>query len=246
MCCVPVDRLDQSLLEEMVEAALLVTPMQNLYARTQYWEGLTESERVLHCMRSLQRMHPSWVFASMSAALAWGLAVPDEWKWPIRLATTRGSSGHGTDSLLRQSVGSDKPCLVNRLRVTSLERTVLDCLRELEFEEGLVLADSALALGQFTHGELIGWLEECRKTTRGGLRAVEIAKYAQKYTGEYSQLHARVVKLGYEVPEQLNDAWIGLDSADLEAQLDAAGVPRVPGGFALEYPDAWHPKSLNR
>lgn len=246
MCYVPVDRLDYPQLEEMVEAALLLKPMEYMYARTQYWEGLSEPERVLHCARALQRMHPDWVFASMTAALVWGLAVPEECIWPVRLATTRASSGHGNDTLLRQAVGTDKPCVVNRLSVTSLGRTVLDCLRELEFEDGLVLADSALALGELTHDELVDWLDEYRNTTRGGLHAVEIAKYAQNRTEEYSRLHARIAMLGYEVPEQLDGAWMGLADAELEAALDAAGVPRVPGGFALEYPDAWHPRSLNR
>ena len=246
MCYVPMGRLDYPLLEELVEAALLLKPMEHMYVRAQYWEGLSEAERVLHCARALQRMHPDWVFASMTAALVWGLAVPEECIWPVRLATTRASSGHGNDTLLRQAVGTDKSCVVNRFRVTSLGRTVLDCLRELEFEDGLVLADSALALGKLTHDELVELLEECRNTTRGGLHAVEIAKHAKGYTGECSRLHARIVMLGYEVPEQLDGAWFGLEGAELAAALDAAGVPRVPGGFALEYPDAWHPKSLNR
>lgn len=245
-CYVPMDRLEQPLLEEMLEAGLLLAPMPQMYARTRYWEGLTEAERALHCMRSLQRMHLHWVFASVSAALAWGLEVPDDWAWPIRLATTRENSGHGTGMLLRQIVENDAPCVVNHLRVTSLGRTALDCLRELDFEDALVLADSVLEVGAMTSEELVAQLDSCRNTSRNSFRAMEIASYAKNVGRQLTPVHARMVALGYEVPEELDEAWIGLESEELKAALDAAGVPRVPGGFALKYPDPWHPSTLNR
>lgn len=245
-CYVPKDRLDHPLLEGMVEAGLLLAPMPRMYARTEYWEGLTEVERALHCMRSLQRMHQHWVFASVSAALAWGLDVPEEWVWPIRLATTRGNSGHGTETLLRQMVENDVPCVANHLRVTSLGRTALDCLRELDFEDALVLADSVLEVGAMTAEELVAQLDSCRNTSRNSFRAMEIAGYAKNVGRQLAPVHARMVSLGYEVPEQLDEAWIGLEKEELEAVLDAAGVPRVPGGFALKCPDPWRPSTLNR
>ena len=75
---------------------------------------------------------------------------------------------------------------------------------------------------------------------------MEIAGYAKNVGRRFAPLHARMVALGYEVPEKLDEAWIGLEGEELAAALDASGVSRVPGGFALKYPDPWHPSTLNR
>lgn len=233
-------------LKEMVKEGTVLSPAPQLFARSEYWADLTEQERALHCMRAIQRSHVDCVFASMSAGLVWGLAVPDEHAWPLRLAKRRGNGGWGSATLMRQAVEHDEACLVNQLRVTSFIRTVFDCLRELEFEEGLVLADSALAARGLTSDELVERLEAVRKTTPGGLHAVEIARYAKPLRGGGAQLHARAVTMGYELPDEPDAAWVGLQGAELAAALDAAGVPRKPGGLVLENPDPWVPAFLKR
>ena len=75
---------------------------------------------------------------------------------------------------------------------------------------------------------------------------MEIASYAKNVGKQFARVHARMVALGYEVPEKFEEAWIGMEGEELAAVLDASGVPRVPGGFALKCPDPWRPSTLNR
>ena len=222
-CYVPADRGERAAFDAMVEAGAAVSPMPWLYVTAKYWGRLTESERALHCMRALQRLHVDWVFAGISAGLAWGLAVPEARSWPIRVASGHGS-GHGCAALVRQEVPRDESVLAGRLRVTSLGRTVLDCMRELGFEDALVLADSALEIGGLTCDGLLRQLLLASHDDRGDRRGLDIARYAERRVGWAARVHARVVALGYETPAELDPEWARLDGDELIKVLEEAGV----------------------
>lgn len=221
-CYSPADSAERAAFDAMVKTGSAVSPMPRLYAGAEYWGRLSEPERALHCMRSLQRLHVDWAFAGMSAALAWGLAVPEDRAWPIRVVSDHGSRGYGHAALIRQRAPRDEPVLVGQLRVTSLGRTVLDCMHELGFEDALVLADSALEAGDITRGELVRRIALIEAP--GGRRALDVAKHAERRVGWAARVHARVVALGYETPAELDPAWARLDGGELVKALEEAGV----------------------
>lgn len=221
-CYSPADGAERAAFDAMVEAGSAVSPMPRLYAGAEYWGRLSEPERALHCMRSLQRLHVDWTFAGMSAALAWGLAVPEGRAWPIRVVSNHGSRGHELAALVRQRAPRVEPVLVRRLRVTSLERTVIDCMSQLDFEDALVLADSALEVGNLAREELVRLLALVEAPE--GRRALDVAKHAERRVGWAARVHARVVALGYETPAELVSAWARLDGDELIKALEEAGV----------------------
>ena len=88
------------------------------------------------------------VFSHTSAALLLGCRV---WKTPAETHVYQHyhASGHASHDVRRHSwtLAPDDITVAVGLPVTSLERTVVDCARALHPLEGLVIADSALALG---------------------------------------------------------------------------------------------------
>lgn len=90
---------------------------------------------------------PFW-FSCESAALLWGCPV---WTAPVgtHLIQTMRPHGHGDPDLRRHHMTLD-PADRTQFRgvpVTSLDRTVVDCLRGLAPRDALVVADGALRLG---------------------------------------------------------------------------------------------------
>ena len=165
-------------LRSAVSAGEVLNPMGTLYVRAEYWQQLTEPERVLHCMRAMQREEPETIFAAFSAALVWGLPVPESKLWPIRVLTDKGNSARGNRHVFHQSADSDASVLRDHLRVTSLARTSFDCMRELDFDDGLAVANATLDMGGWTRDELTELFNDKRKSSRGGPHVMEILQYA--------------------------------------------------------------------
>lgn len=235
MCLVPATRSERTNYAREAKYGMLTSPMKQMYARTSYWETLEPKERAMHCMRSLQKMHPTWVFAGPSAALVYGLEVPDADVWPLRVAILRGENAYSSREMIRMTVDDNTAVLVDRLRVTSLERTVFDCLREMSFADGLAVADSALALGQITKEELIYRIDGFRKTSRGGRHAMETLRYADAHAQGAVESFARaaVIELGFVEPF----THVDIPCADGSTVQGALGWRNADGSMVLVSPD---------
>ncbi len=204
MCLIASDRPEGKRYARAVAAGRLLQPVPRLFVRSEYWDILDEPDRVLHCMRSLQVLHPNWVFVGSSAALIYGLQIPltKEYLWPIRIAARWGSRGRSTPAVMRQVVEGDENSVIDHLRVTSLERTAFDCMREMSFADGLAVADSALAISGKTREQMINGMNEFRRTSRGGRHAMEAASYADGRASDRdeSRVRAVIIENGFEVP----------------------------------------------
>lgn len=131
---------------KLVKSGELVSPLRKLYARAEYWESLDPHDRMLHKMRGLSALDSGVVFGGFSAALAHGLRVPFHLLDRPVVTTTAQSNTGSTQRLCRIVVEDDASTMAAGFRVTSFERTLFDCLRRVAFKDGLVIADSALAM----------------------------------------------------------------------------------------------------
>ncbi|MEP7764565.1 hypothetical protein [Sanguibacter sp. 26GB23] len=95
-----------------------------------------------------RQVAPDVIFTHDSAATLWGLP---RWRSPTIVHINQRSlrSGHASQDVARHSARLDPPDVTKRsgLRVTSLERTVVDCARSSSAPSGLVVADAALRRG---------------------------------------------------------------------------------------------------
>ena len=196
--------------------------MPRLFARPEFWEVLDEVDRALYCVRALQQLHPSWVFVGPTAALVYGLEIPEDRDriWPLRIGASWGSRGRNTRYVVRQVVEGDDVTVVDHVRVTTIMRTAFDCMREMSFSDGLAIADSALSSSGMTRQQMIDEMNEFRRTSRGGRHAMETANYADAAArdGDESRLRAAIIEQGFQLP-QLHVDVVSRDGSPLRASF---------------------------
>ncbi|MBT1175819.1 hypothetical protein JS530_09975 [Bifidobacterium sp. LC6] len=142
-------------LRRRLMAGELVSPYCNLYMRCAYWQGLDVEQRSMHTIRALAKMHPQWVFASLSAACAYGLQHPFTMHNGMVYIASDKSPGSKKDERHLQRIYMNqipvKEC--GELLVTTPVRTLLDCAM-FPFPQALAMYDSALRMQLTTVDEI--------------------------------------------------------------------------------------------
>lgn len=177
--------------------------MRGMYARASYWSELSKPERALHVLRTAQVMHPEWVFCHESAAVAFGLWVSYDRLDEVHVAMSRSSRNANSKSVRWHVVEDDEPVVVCGLRVTSLPRTVFDCMRTACFEQTLAVADSALRVSGRTTGSFVSYFGDVGGNLAGKAHAIRTMRYAdaRSESGGESIARATMIRQGFALPE---------------------------------------------
>ncbi|WP_125615054.1 type IV toxin-antitoxin system AbiEi family antitoxin domain-containing protein [Specibacter cremeus] len=145
--------INAAAIRELVTAGQLLRTRHGCYIRETFWERVTdrEKQRVLilaHSHGTLTRK-PDAVYSHVSAARLHRL-----WLWHadsfihLTHATKMSTSKRASD--VRHHVASLLPADVTEVdgvRVTTLQRTVLDCGLTMSYKQALIIVDHALRLG---------------------------------------------------------------------------------------------------
>ena len=196
------DNAQMQCMRRRVRAKSAVAPIPRLFARTAYWETLDPRERMEHMMRGLATVRPDTVFAGPSAALAHGLPISFGRLSKPCVATDRRSHTESSPSIQRICVQGDDSATANGFCVTSLLRTVSDCLRTFDFRDGLAIADAALRKEGMSSNQLVERLSEFGPR-KGIRRVIETACHAdaRSESGGESIARAVMIENGFQVPE---------------------------------------------
>lgn len=226
-CVRPHTDAEAQRLRRAAHTSSVVSPVRGVFIGRAHWDELSFRDRIQLVMHGLQEAHPSWVFAGPSAAIAHGLWVSNKDLLPIRIAANRNAHGAARGLIFPQSVGNAETVEVNGLHCTTLLRSAYDCLRELDFAHGLAIADSALRAGGLSREELLSNLA-IMGPGRGALHAKETARHAdpRAQSGGESITRARIITLGYELPEL---------QVELPNLIDAACSTAILVGCATTY-----------
>lgn len=180
-----------------------------------------------------ERMPEGKVVSHASAALLHGLPV---WHVPRQTHVTQQVGAHvrRPDDVVRHivDVGDDERTTVLGLPVTSLLRTVVDCLRTLDPLDGLVVADAALRAG-IGDEELRAAVMACvgRRGVRRARELVRVADAGAESPGE-SVTRYHVLAAGFPAPQTqvgvrttIGDFWTDLGWPELGvlAEYDGEG-----------------------
>lgn len=209
-CLVPVENRDIQLANRMLKEGVLVRPLPGMYARLKTWETLKENRRHLWKMRALQQKHPDWVFCGVSAAVAHGLDVSFGELRDVCVCARPNQRVRKTKGIRRMRMETDTIQMASGVRATELLRTTFDCARMLGFSEGLVVVDSALALGRFTKKHLLDYILDQPIRHPGIAQAYVTCLYTdgRAESGGESLTRAMVLELGFQLPQlqvQLRD-----------------------------------------
>ncbi|MBW3090602.1 hypothetical protein [Bifidobacterium miconisargentati] len=163
----------------------LVAPYPAVYAAAQYWNALNPPQQTLHVIRALALKHPSWVFAGLSAACAYGLEHAYQLHdGTISIASTLVNRNTDCSKLRRIYMNDIRPWTAYGIRVTSPERTLIDCGNQFEFPYALALFDSALRRNYTTTERIWGLLIQVSPDTSRIKPLLEYANPLSENGGE--------------------------------------------------------------
>lgn len=202
-CLAPSRHCDGEMLRRRAVRGDVVRPVRGMYARLAYWGALSKPQRQLHVMRTMQELHPDWVFCHESAAVAFGLPVSYDRLDRIHVATTRKNRNASTKDIRWHVVEGDEPECTHGIRVTSLPRTVFDCMRTAGFGQALAVADGALRASGRSPGSFVSCFERFEGGFAGLARAVRAMRHAdaRSESGGESIARAAMIQQGFALPE---------------------------------------------
>lgn len=133
------------------------------------------------------------IVSHTSAAVMFGLPL---WNVPLRrlhVTRQRRAGGHRSAWVHMHAVAAELPVAhVDGIQVTSPAQTVIDCARILPFEQGVILADSALHRALVTPAELEEALVGVRGCA-GARRAAHVVGFADGLSESVGESRSRVM-----------------------------------------------------
>lgn len=202
-CLIATTRMERGRLKTAAAEGLAREVLPSVFAPAHVWDEASASKRMRLKMRALQTMHSDWVFAGPSAACAYGLAVSNRFIDKVVVATSRSAHRSASAHTRGIIVADDVVEKVDDLRVTSLQRTVGDCLRQMDFRSGVAVADSALRIYKLGKDKLEeGVATSCaRSEGMRRMRAVIRLADARAESGGESIARATMLELGFAMPD---------------------------------------------
>ena len=205
-CCAPLAQTDKIALQRRIQSGSeIVSPFPGLYSRATFWNQLRwPCDQALPIIRGLAKLHPGWTFSHVSAAVVHGLQVSGTSPKTIHIAShVKGRAPFGIQKHALSDIDAAECVSIDGVQVTSLWRTVFDCLCSLPTVEGLIIADSALRKTGRDAAWLVSDLRAKYRSHNGLSRAIAIARFADGRSENGGESHARamIIKLGYETPE---------------------------------------------
>jgi very-short-patch-repair endonuclease len=198
--------LDGRAIRNLLEDGSLVRHERGVYAANVGASASPELVRIqAHDAASSGQSH---IYTHTSAAHIWGLSV-----WRARPvvhvahASRRGDGGPLGDVVRHnQRIPARDVRLVDALRVTSLERTIVDCARLLPFEQAVVIADSGLSRG--ADEAVLQRLVSEGKATRGIRKVREALLAADGRSESPAESRFRLLLAEWNLPEPELQLWI--------------------------------------
>lgn len=173
-----------------------------LYARTAYWERLTPVQRHLHIMRTLQDIHPDWVFCDVSAATVLGLQVPVWEIGRVNLLVKNVGKRQRANTVRHQLARQE--CITHHgVAITRLARTVFDCCQTRSLPTSLAVVDSALSAFRISKEGYARQFEHYAATSAEFDRAIRVLELAhhQSPGGAWSYARGIMLQEGFAAPD---------------------------------------------
>lgn len=143
-CYIPVDSNERRRLDRRVRTGELVRPISSSYARKEFWDALSPSQRHVMLARTMQQVHPDWTFCGFTAAAILGFQIPYLTLGHLHRVVLSSLRHESNSNVIVHRTSSAKDIIdCNGLLITPPEQTARECMRQLEFPQALAVADSA-------------------------------------------------------------------------------------------------------
>ena len=202
-CLVPSSPSEAKRLSRALARGDICSPAHRVYALPELWKELNPKQKELCKLRALSTLHPTWVFAGVSAAVLHGLQVSYSLLGTTYVADDPAKPSRPHPGCERVLIANDAAAEAHGVPVTSLVRTTFDCLRWHDFRSALAIADSALQSLEMSGTELAKRFEEYHNAHWCKRRAVQTAMLAdaRAENGGESVARAAMLQLGFMLPQ---------------------------------------------
>lgn len=195
----PAPAIQKALLRRV--GTTVVSPCPGMFAERKVWEALDPSRRHRRIARTYADGHPDWVFCSYTAACLWGLEVSWRHLGQVHVCSTVKPAARRAHYVQRHQIAPRSTVTVDGVRATPPGQTVVDCLMESGFLDGMPIADSALGLLRLSRDELLVEAERRRsgRTARSATTAVRVLEHAdaRAESGGESVARAKMIEVGF-------------------------------------------------
>lgn len=194
--------VDGAALRAATRDGALVRVRYGAYADAARWGELSATARYRLRVRAAAQRLDGAVFSHDSAAVLHGLPRLGAWPGDVHVTVPRTGGGRSSRGVRRHAVHTvPATCAVDRVRCTSVARTVVDVARTWGVAGGLVAADHALAAGLTGARGLAAELRSAAdgRGTRAARRVVAAASPLSESVGE-SLSRARMLEHGLRLP----------------------------------------------
>jgi len=202
-CFVPQSNSEAHRLRRAFLRKDVISPAPQVYALPDLWRQLDPLQRECFRTKALAKLHPTWTFADVSAAVLHGLTVSYGLLGRVHLACERNSHAHNTKDYIRHVMPGIDTAILDGVRVTTLERTVFDCTRRYAFPDALAIADSALRLSGTYREAFISSFRALHARNSNRWRSIETMALAdaRAESGGESIARAAMIRNGYMIPQ---------------------------------------------
>ena len=122
-----------------------ISLFRGVHVRADHWQSLDRHEKYRVRVLAVVRDDPTAVVSHESAAALWRLPAVGAWPDRVHVLAARATGGRSSVSTVRHAVGIPVDVVtIDRARVTTLARTVIDLCRTSPFPDAVAVADAAL------------------------------------------------------------------------------------------------------
>lgn len=191
----------------------LIEVRPGLFVRSAYWDALGHRERIMHVLRTVTSKHPHWVLGGISAAAVWGLNETYIMHEHVHVMIDGHARTRDRGIYRFHHAANVTGEMRDGVLVTSLIRTVFDCIRTLPFPEALAICDAAMRDHRLDPDELRRFIDD-HPGYKGVRRARMVLSYAdpRSENGGESIARAWFIVWGFAVPllqHELRDPMTG-------------------------------------
>lgn len=191
---------DIKVVARRVRQGNIVRVHRGLYAVKEYWERLDPLEQVRHIMRSLGRWHEQWVFCGASAAIMHGLECSYRQSRPIHVAVGKSRRAKNQATIRYHELTDSDAVVIDGVKVTSIQRTLVDCAAMMPFRYALSPIDAALRQERISKELLLAYVDSLSMLRdRERVRAVLAMGDGRSENGGESECRAVLQEMEFPV-----------------------------------------------
>jgi hypothetical protein len=196
--------VDARLIRRAAHNGRAIRVKRGAYFPQDAWQRMLPESQHLVRVVAVAESHSRPIFSHWSAAALHGLPVVGPWPTDVHVASARASGGRSETGVRRHCRGLEAGdwTEVDGIRVTTIERTIVDLALAQPFRFAVAPADYALRLGLTTRAALEAHLD-ASGAFRGRGRAQRVVAFASPFGTSPGESLSRggIHELGFPVPQ---------------------------------------------